>query len=155
MCDAGGAEPWTPVLARHMLSSLKPSENSCVPCWPPLSQNLNLKCISECCSTFSNLVWSTDTRNLSMLQTRENGKENIATSCLKESPVYALPCFCKWALRCMLRMGKGHKKNVESPSVWYCSQNSWGIKKYRRDTYSLLRRYLWKGLIRNIFREIK
>lgn len=53
-----------------------------------------------------------------MLQTRENGKENIATSCLKESPVYALPCFCKWALQCMLRMGKGHKKNGESPTVF-------------------------------------
>lgn len=53
-----------------------------------------------------------------MLQTRENGKENVAISCLKESSVYALPCFRKWALRCMLRMGKGHKKNGESPTVF-------------------------------------
>lgn len=53
-----------------------------------------------------------------MLQTRENGNENIAISYLKESPVYALPCFFKWTLQCMLRMGKGHKKNGKSPTVF-------------------------------------
>lgn len=115
-------ESWTPMLARHMPSSLKTSENPCVHHWPHHSYSpwcgLNLKCISECCSAFGNLpesLWSTGTRNLYMLQRKESGK-NIATSCLKASPAYALPCLCKQALWCVLKTGKGAQEKRWKPN---------------------------------------
>lgn len=126
----------------------------------------NLKCISECCSAFCNLSLK---HRHQELQTRESEKENTDTSFLKgplEVPSSADCSINLWFSVCSPmplqvgtlvcdKDGKGGttKKRLKFNCIWYCSQDSWGIKKHRGDTCSLLRRYLWKGWNRNIFQS--
>lgn len=67
-----------------------------------------------------------------MLQTRESGKENTATHCLKGSPVCALPCLCKGGILVCGEDGQGSTREKVKAQQWWALRSPEEFKNIER-----------------------